>query len=227
MNQLKLLTAEQVLLETELFEFLGLTDDHVNELVQLQHDPETVAGLTSYIEHYNAWDSIDGLTFCLVPFDDIKRVLLKGGAFKDDPSFDTVEGSVHILVDGSPVMFLCKERFSPAVLRHELVHFRQVKEGMDKRIGLSRYWLGEKKPDYFSATRTQEEQYALPWELEAYAVMYDDASMKREHDVVLSYIEAGINHDIVEAMRTFYRMIIIPSGRVLPFDIKILDDEPT
>jgi hypothetical protein len=223
MKHLTLLTPEKALLEKELFRFLGLTDVLVDELIHLKHDTATVSGLTDFMNHFGIWDDIEGLTFCLVPFDDIRRVMLKGGVIEDDESYGFIEGSMHILTDGTPVMFLNKETFSLSVFKHELVHFRQIMDGLDTRIGLDRFWLDVKKPPYFSASRTQEEQYAYPWELEAYATMYDDVSLEREHDKVLSYIEQDIEHDVVNAMRTFYRMIIIPYGRKLPFEVKILD----
>lgn len=222
MTQLNLLTPERARLETELFDFLGLTDDLINELVSLQHDPETIEGLTQFFNAYNIWPLVENVVFCLVPFGDIRRVILKGGVVEDREDFGTIEASVHILQCGTPIMFLNKETFSLSVFKHEMVHIKQVLNGLDVRKGLSRYWMGEKKPDYFTYGRSQEEQYALPWELEAYATMYTDEDLKREHDKVLTLIKEDREPEVVEAMRLFYRMIIIPYGRKLPFEIEIL-----
>jgi len=225
MTRLNLATPDLLRKEQGTFDFFGLSEENVEELVNLPHDPETIAGLTKFFDMYNLWDAVEGIVFCLVPFSEIKRVILKGGVLIDDEELDVIGGSVHILLDGRPIMFLQKETFSLSVFRHEMVHVKQVREGLDTRIGLKRHWMGEPKPDYLTYGRDLESQYKLPWELEAYATMYTDEDLKREHDRILDLIERDVEPEQVALMRMFYRMIIIPYGRQLPFEVKILEDE--
>ena len=100
MSRLNLVTPELLRKEQATYDFFGLTEEHVEELVNLPHDEDTIAGLTYFFDTYKLWDVVEGIVFCLVPFGEIKRVLLKGGILIDHEELDCIGGSVHILVGG-------------------------------------------------------------------------------------------------------------------------------
>lgn len=190
----------------------------IHNILRLQHHPDAIRGVTMFVEHFDLWDDVDGLTFCLVPFKDIYEVFNDGG-FKHIGSVHDIEGMFTILADNTPVMFLDVESFTPAVFRHELIHYKQFQRGDTTRVGYDFFWKGQKKPGFFEQSHTFEEQCQFEWEMEAYALMYTDDELYAEHQAGMEAISNNTHHEIVERMRDYYRLVITPYGRELPFEV--------
>lgn len=216
-NNITLLSPEKIKLEQSLFSSWNLTSTDIELLCNLENPIDAVKGFTSFIEGYNLWQNVEGLTFCLVPFRLIYEIL----KHRSIPSIDVEDISAvfTILSDNTPVMFIDPTEFTPSVFRHELVHYKQFKKGLSTRVGNKFYWKGKEKPNFFDQTRSLEEQSMLEWELEAYALMYTDEELYRDYLMFEKALCSNTDQDIIQRMKDYYRLILKPFGRKLPFEV--------
>lgn len=219
-KSVSLLTPEQIKSEIPLFKLWGFSDSKIETIANLPHHPDAIKGINMFIDHFNMWDDVDGLTFCLVPFKLIYKTFLEGG-FKEVNAAEEIEGMFSVLADGTPVMFLDIETFTPSVFRHELIHYKQYQRGDSTREGYKFYWKGTEKPGFFDQSRSLAEQCEFEWELEAYALMYTDEELYQEHQAGMEAIANDTHHEIVNRMRDYYRLVIGPYGRELPFKVML------
>ena len=214
---MKLISKDNILSCSDLLTSWGLSIDVINTLASFQCNPKHVEWLKQFIVSNEFINDCKGLTFAICEFNDIYNLLQVNGMNKTISTPYNIEGMFSILPDGTPLMTVIPSKFSIANFRHELIHYDQFKRGDCKVIDNQSYYLGIKKPSLFEQSLSMREQFKLPWELEAYAYMYNDDELEETYRKAEQAIINNTDKDIVNDLRIFHAYCITEAKRILPF----------